>query len=302
MRFMKVAALLGAVGTATGCTHAQRVSAETEAAKVLVSPEQENQLGLQVQQELSKKDVKIVQDATVNDYVQRVSNNVLQYAKKDRPDVTWHVYVIDDPKTVNAFATPGGYLYVYTGLLLAAQNEAQIAGVMGHEAGHVVARHSARSMVDALGLQAVLGMALGQNPSQVAQIAGNLLAGGTMLAHSRGEESDADDYGVTYLAEAGYDPNALISFFEILKKEEGSQPGIMKYLSDHPLTGDRITHLQQYIAEHHLTGSTKGTGQLPAIQAKLKAGVKSTVMQPEAAPAQPANAQGQAPAQTPPQS
>jgi predicted Zn-dependent protease len=193
--------------------------------------------------------------------------------------------VIDDPKTVNAFATPGGYLYVYTGLLLAADNDAEVAGVMGHEAGHVVLRHSARAMVDQLGLQTVLGMALGKNPSQVATVAGNLLAGGTMLAHSRGEETEADERGASYLSQAGYRPQALMTFFEKLKKQEGAQPSILKYLSDHPLTQDRIDHLQQYIAAHHLTGSNLGAGQLAGVKARIEAGVTSAPLKPAAVPA-----------------
>jgi predicted Zn-dependent protease len=282
---MTVAALAAAVTLGGACTHGQRVGAETTAAKLLISSEQENQLGLQVQSELAKKDVKIVDDTEVNRYVQAVSHSVLRFARKDRPDVSWHVYVIDDPKTVNAFATPGGYLYVYTGLLLKADNDAEVAGVMGHEAGHVVLRHSARAMVDKLGLQTVLGMALGKNPNQVAAVAGNLLAGGTMLAHSRGEETEADERGVSYLSQAGYQPSALMTFFEKLKKLEGSQPSILKYLSDHPLTQDRIDHLQQYIGQHHLSGSNLGTTGLPGVQARIEAGVSSRPLKPEAAPA-----------------
>lgn len=283
MRSMKMAALAAVAVLGASCTHGQRVGAETTAAKLLISPEQENQLGLQVQQELSKQGVKIVSDTLVNRYVQEISHSVLRFAQKDRPDVTWHVYVIDDPKTVNAFATPGGYLYVYTGLLLKASNDAEVAGVMGHEAGHVVARHSARAMVDQLGLQTVIGMALGKNPNQVASVAANLLANGTLLAHSRGEETEADEHGVTYLSKAGYDPRALITFFEKLKAMEGSQPSILKYLSDHPLTQDRIDHLQQYIAQHKLTGSNLGTEKLPGVKAQLEAGVTSAPLNSGAA-------------------
>lgn len=285
MRTMRVAALAAAVALGGSCTHGQRVGAETMAAKLLISSEQENQLGLQVQSELAKKDVKIVDDTEVNRYVQAISHSVLRFARKDRPDVSWHVYVIDDPKTVNAFATPGGYLYVYTGLLLKADNDAEVAGVMGHEAGHVVLRHSARAMVDQLGLNTVLGMALGKNPNQVAAVAGNLLAGGTMLAHSRGEETEADERGVSYLSQAGYQPSALMTFFEKLKKLEGAQPSILKYLSDHPLTQDRIDHLRDYIRQHHLSGSNLGTTGLPAVQARIEAGVSSKPLKPEAAPA-----------------
>src|SRR6185369_4701480 len=144
------------------------------------------------------------------------------------------VNVIDDPKTVNAFATPGGFLYVYTGLLAAADDEAQLAGVMAHETGHVVARHSARSMVAAYGLEAVVALATGQNPNLLSQIASGIAANGLMLAHSRADETEADELGVKYMSAAGYDPHALAAFFHTLQAKQGSMPGVLVFLSDHP--------------------------------------------------------------------
>src|SRR4051812_32249869 len=133
----------GSMGCATMGTNAEKVAAEQ-----LISIDQENQLGLQVKNELEQKqNIRYITDPTVGNYVTGVANKVIAFGKKDRPEVQWQVHVIDDAKTVNAFATPGGYLYVYSGLLLAADNEAELAGVMAHETGHVVARHSARSMV-----------------------------------------------------------------------------------------------------------------------------------------------------------
>ena len=168
-------------------------------AKALVSDEEEAQLGAQVKQELEKQGTKYIQDPEIVNYVKGVAQKIFVSADKDRPGVKWQVYVIDDPKQVNAFATPGGYLYVYSGLLMAADNEAQLAGVWGHESGHVVARHSARQMVDAMGLETVIGVALGQNPNQLAELAATLAAKGALLSYSRQDETEADEYGARSL-------------------------------------------------------------------------------------------------------
>ena len=235
-------------------------------AKALVSDDQEAQLGAQVKQELDKQGTKYIQDPEIVNYVKGVAQKIFVSADKDRPGVKWQVFVIDDPKQVNAFATPGGYLYVYTGLLMAADNEAQLAGVWGHESGHVVARHSAQQMVNEMGLQTVIEVALGQNPNQLAQLASTLAAKGALLAYSREDETQADEYGARYSAQAGYDPHGIIQFFEKLKAMEGNQPAFAKYLSDHPATADRITHLQQYIKEKGLTGSELGAQRLQPVK------------------------------------
>ncbi|NOK02964.1 MULTISPECIES: M48 family metallopeptidase [Myxococcus] len=258
-----------ALGLSTGCTK-QRISAEKAVARTLISDEQEEQLGKQVKAELETKEkIKYVQNAAVVDYVRGISASILNQASKDRPGVKWKINVIDDPKTVNAFATPGGYLYVYTGLILAADTEAELAGVMAHEAGHVVGRHSARAMVSQMGLQAITQAALGQNPGTVAQIAASLVSGGTLLAHGRGEEIEADEYGARYASGAGYDPRGLITFFEKLQKEQGDTPALMKWLSTHPTNRDRIANIQKIISQKNLRGSNNGPGGLPAIKQAL---------------------------------
>ena len=258
------------------CAVAVAACATPGVAKALVSDDQEAQLGAQVKQELDKQGTKYIQDPEVVNYVQGVAKKIFVSADTDRPGVKWQVFVIDDPKQVNAFATPGGYLYVYTGLLMAADNEAQLAGVWGHEAGHVVARHSAQQMVNQMGMQTVIEIALGQNPNQLAQVAANLAANGALLAYSREDETQADEYGARYSAQAGYDPHGIIQFFEKLKTMEGNQPAFAKYLSDHPATADRITHLQQYIKEKGLTGSELGAERLQPVKQKLIAQAKSS--------------------------
>jgi predicted Zn-dependent protease len=207
----------------------------------------------------------------VVEYVRGVANKVIAFGKRDRPDVQWQVNVIDDPKTVNAFATPGGFLYVFTGLLAAADDEAQLAGVMAHETGHVVARHSARSMITAYGLEAVAALAGGQNPGLATQLATAIVGNGLMLKHSRDDETEADELGARYASQAGYDPNALITFFHTLQAKEGAMPGVMVFLSDHPATSARISHLQQFIAGNHLGGSNLGQGSFQPIKARVLA-------------------------------
>jgi len=265
------------------CAVAVAACATPGIAKALVSDDQEAQLGAQVKQELDKQGTKYIQDPEIVNYVKGVAQKIFVSADKDRPGVKWQVFVIDDPKQVNAFATPGGYLYVYTGLLMAADNEAQLAGVWGHESGHVVARHSAQQMVNEMGMQTVIEVALGQNPNQLAQLASTLAAKGALLAYSREDETQADEYGARYSAQAGYDPHGIIQFFEKLKAMEGNQPAFAKYLSDHPATADRITHLQQYIKEKGLTGSELGAQRLQPVKQKLIAQARASGAAPATA-------------------
>lgn len=268
---LSVLTLACATASLSACSKQQRVRAETAAAKLLISDQQEQQLGLQVKKELETKEkIRYVQDPAVVQYVTQISNKINRFASKDRPNVRWSVHVIDDPKTVNAFATPGGFLYVYTGLILAADNEAELAGVMAHEAGHVVGRHSARQMVNAYGLQAVTAMALGKDAGQLAQVAAGLAGNGVLLAHGRSEETEADEYGARYASAAGYNPQGLVSFFQKLAKEEGKTNQALKWLSTHPSSADRVRHLNQYIAANRLSGGELGANTLAPIKAKLR--------------------------------
>jgi beta-barrel assembly-enhancing protease len=253
-----------------GCATSTTRALETDMAEVLVSPDQENQIGLQLKTDLdTKQGVVYLRDPTVVDYVRGVANNVIQFGKKDRPEVTWQVFVIDDSKTVNAFATPGGYLYVYRGLLETANNEAELAAVMAHETGHVVARHAARSMVASYGLDAMVALAAGNNPGLLTKITTNIAGQGVMLSHSRADETEADEYGARYASLAGYDPHAFSAFFTRLQQSEGSSPAVLSYLSDHPATGDRITHINAYIQQQHLGGTNLGAEPYARLRTRL---------------------------------
>ncbi len=265
------AAILSALAL-SACSSQQRISAEKSLASVLIPAEQEKQLGLQVKQQLEQQEhVRYVTDPVVDGYVQQVSGKILAFARKDRPEVEWSVKVIDDPKQVNAFATPGGFLYVYSGLLLAADDTAELAGVMGHEAGHVIARHSARQMVNAMGLETVMAVALGQNPSGAAQLAAGLAGKTALLAYGRSDELEADQYGARYSSSAGYDPHGIASFFQKLEQMGSSAPGWATFFSTHPANPERIAKVNRYIEENRLTATGGRTGtELAKVKERLK--------------------------------
>lgn len=265
MRWMSTAVLVVALG---GCTAMQRRDTERTVAGAIISDEQEFQLGLQVHEELKKENTKFSDNAETKAYVETLARKLLVQANKDRK-LDWMWFVIDDPETINAFATPGGRIYVYTGLLLAADNEAEIIGVLGHEIGHVVARHSARQLVGQYGLQAVASMALGENPSDLSKVVAGLAGQGGMLAYGRDMELEADQYGARYASGAGYDPRGLVSFFEKLRQKYGDTGPVMTWLSTHPSNSDRINKLNAFIAQEKLNGSSLGGDQLKSVQAAL---------------------------------
>ncbi len=256
--------------TLSACSALQRQNTERSIASVLVSDSQESALGLQVHEELKTQNTKFLDNAKVSAYVGALANKLMPQASADRK-LDWFWFIIDDPKTVNAFATPGGRVYVYTGLLLAAKNEAEVVGVLGHEMGHVVARHSARQLVAAKGLETVAAMAMGKDSSDVAQLAAGLAGKGAMLAYGRDMELEADTYGVRYANGAGYNPKALADFFETLKAKKGATPEFMTWFSTHPSDDARMAKIAEMIAAQGLKASNMGGDEFRAIQRELGA-------------------------------
>lgn len=263
---------LGALSLAAftlSCTTAQRVATETLIARTMVSDEQETQLGLQVHSELQRLNTRFSTNETAHAYVKGLLGKLIPLANKER-NVDWQFFLIDDLKTVNAFATPGGRIYVYTGLLAAAGDEAEVVGVLGHELGHVVGRHTARQLVEQNGISAVAALALGKNPSQLGQLVAGLLGNGAMLAHSRASETESDEYGARYADAAGYAPQGLARFFERLDKQQGRTPAILTWLSTHPSPDQRVAHINAFIAQAGLKGTDTGADRLAAVQRSLK--------------------------------
>ncbi len=174
-------------------------------------------------------------------HVYRIRDSILNSGELIYGDrFEWSVRIIQDDSVLNAFAAPGGYIFIYTGIIKYLDNEAQFAGVLGHEMAHADRRHSTDQLTKAYGITILLGIILGNNQNQLAEIAANLAAGVASLAFSRDAEYEADEYSVKYLYPTAYDARGVGGFFE---KMEGS-PQPPEFLSTHPNPGNRIDEIQ----------------------------------------------------------
>ncbi|MBU1101591.1 MAG: M48 family metalloprotease [Bacteroidetes bacterium] len=213
----------------------------------LFSDSDDMQLGTQFSEELKKNvnDYPVYQNSKLKDYINtRIFQHILKSPEvKKRNTYNYQLEIIDNDTTKNAFAVPGGYVYVYTGLLKYLNSEAALAGVLAHEIGHVERRHSTRRITSAYGISMVLGLALGDNPNQMVELAANLFTGLTLLANSRSDEDEADEFAVNALVSSRYYPGSVKFFFEKMKAdkliEEGGN-GISTFLSTHPDPIQRI--------------------------------------------------------------
>lgn len=189
---------------------------------------------------------KLISDPMITEYVNRVGQNLVRNSDALVP-FTIKVLDTDD---VNAFALPGGFFYVDSGLILAADNEAELAGVMAHEIAHVAACHAAReiSRGQLMNLASIPLIFVGGGIGYAAQSLAGLAVPLGFMKFSRGFESEADFLGVEYLYKAGYDPQALTAFFEKVKAMEKQKPGTLaKAFDTHPQTPDRIEKTQHEI-------------------------------------------------------
>lgn len=202
------------------------------------SKEKEMAIGRQLATEVEQQ-AKLVEDPVITEYVNRVGQNIVLHSDAKVP---FTIKVIDTDE-VNAFALPGGFFYVNKGLILAADNEAELAGVMAHEIAHVCARHAMENQGkgSAMNYAMLAGIIFG-GPiiSTVLQNGGGILGGLTMLKFSRGAETEADNLGVQYLYASGYDPTAMSTMFEKLASQNKKKPGtVAKLFSSHPQSTDR---------------------------------------------------------------
>jgi predicted Zn-dependent protease len=211
------------------------------------SIEKEIALGKGLAQEVERQ-AKVINDPVIAEYVNRIGQNLVRNSDAKVP---FTIKVLDSEE-VNAFALPGGFFFVNSGLILKADNEAELAGVMSHEIAHVAARHGTRQATR--GEIAQLGMIplvfMGGWTGYGIYQAASVLVPVTFLKFSRGFESEADMLGLEYMYKAGYDPTAFVDFFEKIETLEKRKPGTMsKVFSTHPMTDDRIRSAQKNIQD-----------------------------------------------------
>ncbi|NES87055.1 MAG: M48 family metalloprotease [Moorea sp. SIO2B7] len=203
-----------------------------------LSDSQEVKLGKQINQQLLQGgQITIYDNAQINRYVNKIGQRLAKTS--DRRNIPYTFQVVKD-KSINAFATMGGFVYINTGLMRIADNEAELASVVGHEIGHIVGRHAVKQMRDRALAQGALSAA-GLDQSTAVQMGVELALN---RPHSRKAEFQADQLGLGNLQRAGYAPSGMVSFMKKLQKQGGSIPA---FLSTHPATSNRVVALQQAI-------------------------------------------------------
>jgi len=247
-----------------------------------LSPLAEQRLGAQIMREIRWRDPAYLGDVEVEDYLNRLGDRLV--AAGAGAGLPFQFFGVSDP-TLNAFAMPGGNIGVHTGLILAAQSESELAGVLSHEIAHVTQRHIARMvgkqsqtgmlMLASL-LVAVLAAKSSAQVTQAAIMTGQAAGLSSQLAYSRDFENEADRLGVQNLAAAGFDVRGMVSFFERLQKNarlyENNAPA---YMRTHPLTGDRITEMEGRVAQMPYK-QVPDSLDFSLVRAKLKVGAAAT--------------------------
>lgn len=228
-------ALGGMAATAGGCAPA-------------ISTEQEVQIGRQNAAQVNQQ-LPIVRDAAVNQYINDLGRSIARVA--DPRGIQYTFYVVNS-NVVNAFALPGGYVYVNRGLIERADNASELAGVLSHEIAHVVERHGIEQVQRAqnanLGLALLYGVLLGRNPGGLEQV--GIQAGGSLVfaSYGRDAEREADLRGVDYMVRAGYNPNGMVRFFnELLAERQRNPSRLEQWFATHPLTEERIQNTSRAV-------------------------------------------------------
>lgn len=246
-------ALAGLLAVTPGCAQVLMGGLVAGQALAPISDEQEVAIGRSAAQEvLADPKTPAFNNSQVASYVQGVGMKVAQ--RSERAGLPYEFHVIASSE-LNAFALPGGQVFVTTAALKAMKNEAELAGVLAHEVTHVAHKHGIDQLRRAMLAQGIAIAALGSTPA-IAQQAGKIALDLVLKGYSRTAEADADRYGAIFSSGAGYDPNGLSTFLNTLAQTLGDTPKAFEPLSDHPIISDRIKHITAVISEQHLTGST----------------------------------------------
>jgi beta-barrel assembly-enhancing protease len=260
---LMLAALIALVSIISfyGMTSENPITGEHQ--RVGMSEDQEIAMGLQAVPQMEAEHGGLSASPQARQTVDRVGDRLLRsfdddLAKHGRKNpYPFKFHLLNDPKTINAFALPGGQVFITSGLYKLLETEGQLAGVLGHEVGHVLSRHGAQQLAKqqlTQGLAGAAGMAGGdQNTAQIAAQVGALVN----MKYGRGAETEADKWGVKLAAEAGYDPRAMIGVMQILDKASG-EGGPPEILSTHPKPANRIQYIKTVIQKEFPNGVPDG--------------------------------------------
>ncbi|HVL66990.1 MAG TPA: M48 family metallopeptidase [Vicinamibacterales bacterium] len=232
----------------------------------LISVEDEIALGREAQREV-RKQVPEVTDREVTEYVAGIGRRLAARARGPKYPYSFSVA---NYREINAFALPGGPVWIHRGVIAAAANEAQLAAVLAHEIAHISERHAADQISKQLvanGLIGLLGAVLGNDRgAQTAQLGARILAGGYLLKFSRDDEREADSEGANIMRRAGWDAREMIAFMETLRREQGRDPSSVEvFLSSHPAPGERAQRLRGTLK----AGGTKDSARFRQIKARV---------------------------------
>ena len=254
-----IALLIALFGLVSYCSNTVTNPVTGEAQRVQLTAKQEIALGLQSRQKMADQYGGLYPDQALQQYVGQVGTRVVQKSIASKGPYAYNFYLLRDPKVINAFALPGGQVFITAALLQRLSSEAQLAGVLGHEVGHVVGRHGAehlakqqlgQSLVTAVGVAASDDRGGGQNAAILAQAVNQLVG----LQYGREDELESDRLGLEFMAEAGYDPRGILELMQILAASRGKGGQQPEFFSSHPNPDNRLQRLQELITKTYPNG------------------------------------------------
>ncbi len=244
-----IAIVLALVGLFTYFGSQQDNPITGESQRVAISPDQEVALGIEAAPQMAAQMGGLHPDETLQAYLNAAGRAIVDKSgAKDSP-YQYRFHLLRDPDTVNAFALPGGQIFITAALFKKLENEAQLMGVLGHEVGHVVGRHAAEHMAKGQLANVLAGAAGVAAADYRASAVANMVAQVTALQYGRKDELEADSLGLRFMSEAQFDPRALINVMSILENASGGRARGPEWLQSHPNPGNRRESIKQYIAE-----------------------------------------------------
>ncbi|HEY9295091.1 MAG TPA: M48 family metallopeptidase [Phormidium sp.] len=245
-------------GLISYCTSTVQNPITGENQRVQLSPRQEITLGLQARQQMAARHGGLYPDSLLQQYVKQVGERIVSQSDAAKSPYPFEFYLLRDPRTINAFALPGGQVFITAALLSRLSSEAQLAGTLGHEIGHVVARHGAEhlakqqlgaSLVTAVGVAASDDVQSARQAQVLAQAVNQLVS----LRYGRNDELESDRLGLRFMAQAGYNPQGIAELMQILgsARQGGRSP---EFFSSHPNPENRIQRLKELISQTYPNG------------------------------------------------